>query len=99
MNFRYNHLQQVCVRLTEKIGWVNARMDVANGGKYYRVAHQGASGDYQQRWYAEHELQGLAEGDPREAPGLSYIDPPGPPPGGELPPGEGDAPGEDIPGG
>jgi hypothetical protein len=98
MSFKFALLAMVCVRLTEKIGWVNASMTVANGGNYHRVAHLGATGDYQQRWYAEHELQALPTGDPREAPGISYIDPPGPPPGGDLPPGEGDPPGGDAPG-
>jgi hypothetical protein len=88
MTFRFNNLQPVRVRLTEKIGWVNARYDVANGGNYYHVAHTTAGGDYTRRWYAEHELIALPESETCEPPGISYIDPPGPPPGGEDPPGD-----------
>ena len=92
MTFKFNNLQPVQIRMTEKIGWINSRHDYANGGKYYRVAHESATGEYVNRTYAEHELVALAEDDQRKPPGISYIDPPGPPPGGEGPPGGGGEP-------
>lgn len=82
MSFKYNLLQPVVVRLTEKIGWVNKRTEEAGGGRHYYVAHETTTGEYVQRWYAEHELLPLPADDQRKPPGLSYIDPPGPPPGG-----------------
>ncbi len=90
MTFKFNNLQPVQIRLTETIGWVNSRHDYANGGTYYRVAHKSAGGDYVCRTYAEHELIALASDETREPPGISYIDPPGLPPGSEDPPGGGD---------
>lgn len=93
MTYRYNNLQPVQVRLTEQIGWVVSRQDNAAGARHYLVAHKTAGGDYARRWYGEQELIALARDEQRAPPGISYIDPSGPVPGGDDPPPGGDEPG------